>query len=92
MNPVNIITVLQGIASKKLMLVMWVVYFISGVAEKQPERAVECIAVMAGLTVVFLVCQSALDWRFGGKAGDKKVDCPDAGDTVVTNLDASLAK
>jgi hypothetical protein len=86
MNPVNIVTVLQGIASKKLMLVMWVIYFISGIAEKQPERAVECIYIMAGVTGCFLACQTLLDWRFGGKVGDKKVECPDAGDTVVTSL------
>lgn len=76
MNPATALTVIQGIASKKLMLVMWVVYFITGIAEKQPERAVECLYIMAGITGLYMTCQTLLDWRFGKKEID-------AGDTFV---------
>jgi hypothetical protein len=83
MNPTTAITVIQGIASKKLMLVMWVIYFITGIAEKQPERALECIYIMAGVTAAFLGCQTVLDWRAGGKKG---IDSDDTFVPVVGDL------
>jgi hypothetical protein len=90
MNPTTAITVIQGIASKKLMMVLWVIYFLTGLAEKQPADSRLCVGVIAGLAGCFLVCQTVLDWRFGGVMKDKKADCPEAGDTVATDLTKNL--
>lgn len=82
MNPATALSVVQGVASKKLMLVMWVLYLLSGVAEKMPDKARECVYVMAALSAVFLACQTALDFK---RAGNKS-DGADPDDTEVPGL------
>jgi hypothetical protein len=91
MNPVNIVTVLQGIASKKLMLVMWVLYLLSGVAEKMPTEAERVVYVMAALSAVFLGCQTALDFKLGVKSGDTEDPDSDPDDTMVPGLGVGSA-
>lgn len=82
MNPATALSVVQGVASKKLMLVMWVLYLLSGVAEKMPAEAMRCVYVMAALAGVFLACQTALDFRRIGSKGDGA----DPDDTMVPGL------
>lgn len=76
----NWITIIQGLSSKKLMITMFVIYMLSELAAKTPDKADICIYIMAGLTGVFLGCQTVLDWRSGI---DKRDSGADSGDTVT---------
>lgn len=75
----NFMNIIQGLSSKKLMLVMFVVYLLSDLAAKSPENAMVSIYIMAGLTGFFLGCQTILDWK-------NSIHAADSGDTVVTEI------
>jgi hypothetical protein len=61
----NLMTIIQGIASKKLFIAAIAIYLLSDIGTKVPDKAFVCACMITGISMFVIGCQTALDWKYG---------------------------
>lgn len=56
---------ITNLLSKKFGITAFAVYLLASLAEKNSDHTFECICIIAGLAVVYMISQTILDWKYG---------------------------